>query len=73
MVGAEAWAGAEVGAEAGAEVGVTPISSLATSPGYRGQHPTPLNMEQLSHIGDMVTHPMVPTIHPIHLTDGDSY
>ena len=63
-VGAEvgAWVGAEVGAWVGAEagvwVGVTPIPSLATSPGYRGQRPTPVNM--------------VPTIHPMHLTDGSS-
>ena len=64
MAGAEAW------------VGVTPIPSVATFPGYQdggGQHPMPLTMQQLSRIGDIVTHPMVATIHPIHLTDGGSY
>ena len=64
MVGAEAWVGVEVG--------VTPIPSVATFPGCQGgggQHPMPVNMQQLSRIWDTVTHPMVPTIHPIHLTD----
>ena len=81
MAGAEvgAWVGAEVGvwvgAEAGVWVGVTPIPSLATSPGCQGggQYPMPVNMEPLCHIGDTVIHPMVPTIHLIHLTDGSSH
>lgn len=67
MVGAEAWVGVEVGA--------TPIPSVATFPGYQGgggQHPMPLNMEQLSRIWGMVTQPMVPTTQPMHLTDGSS-
>jgi len=68
VVGAEAWVGVEVG--------VTPIPSVAIFLGCQGgggQHPMPLNMEQLSRMGDMVTHPMVPTTQPIHLTNGSSH
>ncbi len=64
MARAEEWAG------------VTPISSVATFPGYQdggGQHPMPVNMEQLLRIWDTVTHTMVPTTQPIHLTDGSSH
>ena len=71
-VEAEAWVGAE--AWLGAWDGVIPIPSMATSPGHQDgrQHPMPVNMEQLCRIWDTVTHPMVPTTQPIHLTDGGS-